>query len=85
MARDLTKTAICRIAAIRARSAYAAEKAKLVFEVREARKRGEDQAQFLATLERLALTATLLADSTVKASQLTQDGSSLRGVFLAGD
>ena len=62
MARDLTKTAICRIAAIRSRSAYVTEKAKLVFEVREARKRGEDPRAFLATLEQLAVTETLLGD-----------------------
>lgn len=60
MARHPLNTAICRVAAIRARTAYVAEKAKLLGELREARQRGEDPKAFLATLERLALTETLL-------------------------
>lgn len=53
-------TAICRVAAIRARSAYLAEKAKLVAELRAARQRGEDPKALLEALERSALTETLL-------------------------
>ena len=54
------KTQIARIAALRAREAYRAEKAKLLAELREVRTRGVDQAQFLAAQEREALSNELL-------------------------
>ena len=58
--RDPLKTAVSRIAALRARGAYRAEKLRLLGELREARQRGEDQGQFLAELERAALLGELL-------------------------
>ena len=54
------KTQIARIAALRAREAYRAEKLRLLGELREARQRGDDQAQFLAELERAALLGEML-------------------------
>jgi hypothetical protein len=58
--RDPLKTAVSRIAALRARGAYRTEKQRLLVELREARQRGEDQAQFLAEQERAALVGELL-------------------------
>ena len=54
------KTQIARIAALRARGAYRLEKQRLLGELRDARQRGEDQAQFLAAQEKAALTNELL-------------------------
>jgi hypothetical protein len=61
MTRDSLKSQIARIAALRARSAYRAEKLQLLAELREARQRGEDQGQFLAGQEKAALTEELHA------------------------
>lgn len=55
MARDVITTAIARIAALRTRVAYNAEKLRLLGELRDARLRGEDLAQFLAGQEKAAL------------------------------
>ncbi len=60
MTRDPLKTTISRIAALRARGAYRAEKLRLLGELREARQRGEDPKVFLAQLEKLALAAEFL-------------------------
>ena len=60
MARDVVTTTIARIAALRARGAYRLEKQRLLGELREARQRGEDQAQFLAGQEKAALVGELL-------------------------
>ena len=60
MTSDSLKTQIARIAALRTRAAYRLEKQRLLAELRESRQRGEDQAQFLAAQERIALTAELL-------------------------
>lgn len=60
MTRDPLKTTISRIAALRARGAYRAEKQRLLGELREARQRGEDQAQFLAEQEKAAIADELL-------------------------
>ena len=58
--RDPLKTTVSRIAALGVRGAYRAEKLRLLGELRDARQRGEDQAQFLAALEKDALTDELL-------------------------
>lgn len=60
MTRDSLKTTIARIAHLRSRTTYRAEKAKLLSELRDARLRGEDQARFLAELERAALLGEML-------------------------
>jgi hypothetical protein len=60
MTGDSLKTQIARIAALRARSAYRAEKLRLLGELREARQRGQDPKEFLVAQERLAFTAELL-------------------------
>ena len=66
MGRDVVTTTIARIAALRARAAYRTEKLRLLGELREARQRGEDQAQFIAKLEMDALTDELLGRSRSK-------------------
>ena len=60
MTRDSVKSAIARIAHLRSRATYRAEKSKLLVELRDARQRGEDQARFLAEQERDALLGELL-------------------------
>jgi hypothetical protein len=60
MARDAVTTAIARIAALRTRVAYNAEKQRLLGELREAKLRGEDLGQFLAGQEKAALVAEAL-------------------------
>ena len=61
MARDVVTTAVARIAALRTRVAYNAEKLRLLGELHEARLRGEDLGQFLAGQEKAALVAEALA------------------------
>lgn len=63
MRSDTLKTQVARIAALRARAAYRFEKQRLLLELREARQRGDDQRQFLASQEKAALTEELLQRS----------------------
>ena len=51
---DPLKTAVSRVAALRSRSAYRVEKLRLLGELREARQRGENPAEFLAAQEKQA-------------------------------
>ncbi|MDP1692823.1 MAG: hypothetical protein Q8L49_12885 [Burkholderiaceae bacterium] len=60
MTRDSLKTAIARIAHLRSRTTYRAEKAKLLAELREVRQRGESSADYLAKIELDALKEELL-------------------------
>lgn len=60
MTSNSVKSQIARIAALRAREAYRAEKSKLIAELNEARRRGEDQMKFLAAQETQALSCELL-------------------------
>lgn len=60
MKRDPLKTQAARIAAIRARSTYEQEKRRVLSELTEARRRGEDPQAFLAKLEIDAMTADLV-------------------------
>ena len=60
MKSDPLKTAVSRIAALRSRSAYRLEKLRLLGELREARQRGENPAEFLAVQERKALVDEVL-------------------------
>ena len=60
MKRDSLKTAVARIAALRSRSAYRLEKLRLLGELREARQRGENPAEFLAGQEKAALVDEVL-------------------------
>ena len=60
--RDPLKSQAARIASIRARSTYAQEKRRVLSELTEARRRGEDPLTFLARLELDAMTAELLAN-----------------------
>lgn len=55
MKRDSLKTQIARIAAVRTRETYRAEKLRLLGELSEARRRGENPAEFLTALEGAAL------------------------------
>ena len=58
--RDPLKTVISRIAALRVRGAYRLEKQRLLGETNDARRRGENLAEFLARLEVDALKVELL-------------------------
>ena len=60
MKRDSLMTRVARIAALRTRAAYRLEKQRLLGELGDARRRGEDAKEFLAAQERLAFTAELL-------------------------
>ena len=60
MKHDSVKTSIARIAALRCRPAYRQEKLRVLAELNEARRRGENLAQFLAALETAALKDELL-------------------------
>jgi hypothetical protein len=63
MKRNPLMSRICRIANLRARSAYLTEKQRLLAELRDARQRGDDLEQFLAAREQMAITAELLGRS----------------------
>ena len=54
MKSDPLNTAVSRIAALRSRSAYRVEKLRLLGELRQARQRGENPAEFLAAQEKQA-------------------------------
>ena len=60
MPHNSVKTAIARIAALRCRPAYRQEKLRVLAELNDARRRGENLAQFLAALETDALREELL-------------------------
>jgi hypothetical protein len=57
---DSWKTRVARVAALRARASYREEKQRVVAELAEARRRGEDPAAHLAKLEADALRDELL-------------------------